>query len=143
MEENPDYLTKYNMIDKLLENQYSSMFQLHNIDGDEDGLTLPQFKEFVYSIGMEFLGHQYNYCEKELFNGTDRVNFSDFIKFLRIESNFTVGPEDYRTALEVMDQEGDGETTDVTDLKRVLQLYGDLDQQEIAKFFQVNLEENK
>ena len=42
-----------------------------------------------------------------------------------------------------MDQEGDGKEVDVADLKRVLTLYGNLEEKEIQHFFSVNLENNQ
>ena len=86
MEENP----AFNMIDKLLENQYLAMFQLHNVDGDEDGLTLTQFESFVYAIGMEFIVTHFNSAKDDLFENNERVNFEDFMKYLRKSTCFSI-----------------------------------------------------
>ena len=62
------------MIDKLLENQYQTMFksfideeQKFKNSSDSESLSFNQFKKYLYAIGMDFINRQYNSGKKHLF----------------------------------------------------------------------------
>ena len=53
-------------INKLLENQLSTMFYKFDEDGQKS-LTVNQFQRYLYSIGMDFINQHYNSGVGELF----------------------------------------------------------------------------
>ena len=63
---------------------------------DDDGLealTLPQFKKYSYSIGMDFINQHYNSGIGELFQTPEnpsksRVTFQEFLRYLNLRSTF-------------------------------------------------------
>ena len=74
------------MINKLLENQYKTMFSKFDVD-DKECLTLEQFNKFLYSIGMNFIISEYNSGMGELFKTEEypdkmEVTFEQFMRFI-------------------------------------------------------------
>ena len=64
------------MINKLLENEFLVMFKrfssTHPNDHDlSPSLSLPQFKKFLYSIGMDFMNQNYDSGRGVLFEAED------------------------------------------------------------------------
>ena len=115
------------MVNKLLENQFQTMFI--KFDDDKlEALTLQQFQKFTYAIGMDFINQHYNSGLGELFETPEnpqksRVTFVEFMMYLNKEASFDYSDQQYRQAMEILDQEGEGQEAQIEDIKRVLSTY--------------------
>ena len=95
------------LINKLLENQYYTMFKKFDTRG-LDALTLPEFQKFTYAIGMDFINQLYNSGIGELFNTESNkkksnVTFPEFMRYLSQKSTFQCSQDQYRNAMCMMD----------------------------------------
>ena len=95
------------MVNKLLENQFQSMFQ--KFDDDKlEALTIQQFQKFTYAIGMDFINNTYDSGKGELFETEEnptksRVTFVEFMMYINKETSFEYSDQQYRQAMEILD----------------------------------------
>ena len=100
-------------------------------DDQFDALTLPQFKRFTYAIGMDFINEHYKSGIGYLFETEEnpsksRVTFAEFMQFVTDNSTFKFSEQEFRQAMEILDQEGEGKEAQIDDIKRVLKSYSNL-----------------
>ena len=77
---------------------------------------------------MDFINQHYNSGIGELFQTPEnpsksRVTFQEFLRFLNQRSTFKFSAQEYRQAMEILDQEGEGKEAQIEDIKRVLKTY--------------------
>ena len=100
-----------------------------------ESLSFNQFQKYLYAIGMDFINRQYNSGKKYLFYTEknpekNTVTFQEFLQYLNDMSDFTdISKEQYRAALENLDQDGEGHSVQIDDIKRVLKKYGNMTNQ--------------
>ena len=78
-----------------------------------DALTLNQFQRYTYAIGMDFINQHYNSGIGFLFETPEnpqkaRVTFAEFMRYLNENSTFNCKEQEFRSAMEILDQEGEG-----------------------------------
>ena len=81
---------------------------------------------------MDFINQVYDSGEGYLFGETSenpskiRCTFSEFMRYLSIMSTFEHSSQEYKQALDIMDQDGDGKEANNEDIKRVMRTYSSL-----------------
>ena len=92
---------------------------------------------------MHFIVTDYNSGVGVLFQteqnpGKERVTFAEFMQYLNRESTFNKTEKDYRNALEILDQDGEGKEAQIEDITRVCEKYSNMSKDDIQKFIDIN-----
>lgn len=125
------------MVDKPLQVQLQEVFTKCDKQG-RGSLTLPQFNDFLFAVGMDFIKTDYSDNVKEqLFKGnttTNRVAFDDFFQYLESSSSHNFTPEQFQVDMNIFDEDHNGQAV-IEDVVRVLKTYAGLkNDAEISNF---------
>ena len=124
------------MIDPQLNQQFKTVFEKFDRDKQQE-LTWPQFQEFCYAIGLQFLIQEYENDLKDTifggnFNGS-RASFESFKEFIDMKSRFEEGPDAYEKDMEIFDEDHNG-TAPIKDVIRVMKELAHMQDDEVSLF---------